>query len=491
MATNDIDEEVLEELIAAYKDGVRIQDMGEADTSNPFDLRIEIKDAEGETKRAKLANFLPYMEDKVAYGIQFDTSVSDPTCTRIGNSDLHKSLPIQSRMKGCLLDDDGNVVEYLNPSDWTGNVRDGSRGQVMVELPEHWRKFTTDGTVRQVRISEYPLPGYHRVPKAYISAYEAALDRTNLKLASVVNTDAQYRGGNNNSDYDGTYRSFLGLPVTVLSRGNFRKYARARNSAATTEWNCYTYAIHKEVFWLYVVEYANLNSQKAYNAELDSNGYRQGGLGSGVTTLSAATWKSFNGYYPIVPCGTTDSLGNSTGTVSYTAVDGDNATVATFNVPRYRGIENPFGHIRKHTDGINIRISPTTDNGGDGLSKVFVCDDPSSFSDSAYTNYRHVGNEARANGSIKEVIFGEEGDVIASVTGASTSTYFCDYHTTNIPTSEALRAALLGGSSNEGGNAGLAYLYSYIAPSNTDTSNGSHLYFYNRERRPRPTAKNI
>jgi len=57
------------------------------------------------------------------------------------------------------------VVEYLNPANWTGQTRDGSRGQVMVELPMHYRKFETDGTKRRGRISEYPPPGHRLVPR--------------------------------------------------------------------------------------------------------------------------------------------------------------------------------------------------------------------------------------------------------------------------------------------------------------------------------------
>ena len=98
-------------------------------------------------------------------------------------------------MKGCLLADDGSVTEYLNPASWEGQTRDGSRGQVMVELPAHYRKFETEGTIRRVKISEYPLPGYHLVPKQYVSAYEATVQRSTTKLCSVANSDADYRGG--------------------------------------------------------------------------------------------------------------------------------------------------------------------------------------------------------------------------------------------------------------------------------------------------------
>ena len=286
----------------------------------------------------------------------------------------------------------------------------------------------------------------------------------------------QYRGGNNNAEYDGTYRTFLGRPATQISRTNFRNYARKRNNSATAEWNCMTYDAQKTLYWLFAVEYATLNTQAAFNAELTAEGYRQGGLGAGVTTWDG-TWSNFNGYYPFVPCGHTDTLGNSTGTVSYTAANDDSTITKTFDVPRYRGIENPFGHLWQWTDGINVRISPTTDNGGDNLSKVFVCSDPSKFNDTNYEGYSHVGNEARTEGYVKEVIFGEYGEIMPSVVEGGSTQFFCDYHYTNIPTTETLRGVLFGGSANHGANAGFAFAYSYYAPSHANSYIGSRLCF--------------
>ena len=423
-----------------------------------------------------MASLPPYLKEGSSYGVEFDTTISSPSCTRIGNVALHKTLPIQSRMRGCLLDDDGNVVEYLDPRDWTGNDRTGKRGQVMVEIPMHYRKFETDGTKRRVRLSEHPLPGYHQVPQMYVSAYEASIERSTGKLCSVVNAGTDYRGGNNNANYDGTYRSFLGRPVTAISRTAFRTAARKRKSGSS-EWNCYLYQVHKALFWLFTVEYATLNSQAAYNSELTAEGFRQGGLGAGVSDWSSSGWSNFNGYYPFVPCGHTDALGNRTGVVAYTAYNEDGEEVKISSVPRYRGVENPFGHIWKWTDGINVRISPTEGNGGDNLSKVFVCEDPSKLNDTNYNGYKHVGNEARESGYVKEIIFGEEGEIMPSLVGGGSTTYFCDYHYTGIPTTEALRGVLFGGSAAGGADDGLACAYSNSAPSYTSSRFGSRLCF--------------
>jgi hypothetical protein len=410
-----------------------------------------------------------------AYGVEFSTAISSPTCTRIGRTELHKKCPIQSQMKGCLLDDDGNVVEYLDTTDWTSATRDGSCGQVMVELPEHYRKFETDGNIRRVWLSEYALPGYHHVPKRYVSAYQATVQHSTSKLASVVNTDADYRGGNNDSSYDDSSNTLLGRPATYISRTAFRAYARNRKSGST-EWNCMTYDIQKELYWLFVVEYATLNSQADYNAALTSEGYRQGGLGSGVSTLDVSKWNKYNSMYPIIPCGYTDILGNNTGVVAFQMPEEYGDTVQIY-VPRYRGVENPFGHIWQWTDGINIRISPTEENGGDGLSKVFICEDPAMFADSDYTGYSYIGNEARDSGYIQEIVFGEGGEIVPSSVGGGSSTYFCDRHATTIETSEVLRAARFGGYAADGASCGFAYLSSTSSPLTKGGNIGSRLCF--------------
>lgn len=469
-------EEVLVQIIEAFQNGKRLSDLPNVSGTNPYNLLVEVLDEDGESKKAALASLLPYMEEDCSYGIEFDTTVSSPSCTRIGNVALHKTLPVQSRMRGCLLDDNGAVVEYLDPTDWTGAIRDGSRGQVMVEIPLHYRKFETDGNKRRVRISELPLPGYHQVKQQYVSAYEATVDRLTNTLASVANASEQYRGGSNYAAWDGEDRNLLGKPASSISRTNFRAYARKRKSGST-EWNCMTYDMQKTLYWLFVVEYATLNSQANYNAELTADGYRQGGLGAGVTDLNGTLWSNWNAYNPFIPCGYTDSLGNRTGVVAFEMPSGYSSDIKTTYVPRYRGVENPFGHIWQWTDGINVRINPTEANGGNNLSEVFVCSNPALFKDNNYDGYSLVGHEARTDGYVKEIIFGEGGEIMPSAVGGGSTTYFCDYHYTNIPTAVTLRGVSFGGDANHGAYAGFASAHSSNAPSRTNAHIGSRLCF--------------
>lgn len=423
-----------------------------------------------------LLNKVSQMEDQLSYGIEYDTTVSSPQCTRIGNFNYHRSLPIHSKMKGCLLSDGGTVQKYLDPSTWVNETRDGSQGQVMVEIPSYYRKFETEGTKRRVRISEMALPGYHLVKKKYVSAYEASVQRSTTTLCSVVNEDPDYRGGNNQAVWDNTYRTVLGRPATAISRTNFRTYARKRKEGSS-EWNCMTYDIQKDLFWLFAIEYANLNSQATFNSEKDSNGFAQGGLGLGVTTLSQDEWDNYNGYYPFVPCGHTDSLGNKTGYVNYNMMNETGEVQKTVQVPRYRGVENPFGHTSTWTDGVNVRISPTEEKGGDNLSKVFVTDDPSLFNDSNCEGYRYIGNEGRISGFVKSILFGEGGEIMAETVGGGSTTYFCDYHYTDILTIEQLNGVLCSGDVKDGGSAGLVYSSSVFNPAQGSSRTSSRLCF--------------
>lgn len=420
------------------------------------------------------------------YGVKINTSVADTALERVGRTDLHKSLPIQSAMRRCLLNDEGKVVTYLHATDSTktdtGANTDltGASGMVMVEIPEHYRKFEFDGTTITALISLYPLPGFHKVRKLYRSAYEASLQRSTNKLASVVNTTADFRGGDNTAGWDNTYRSLLGRPATKISLTNFRNYARNRGTAGLNGkgWNCDLYEAQLSTYWLFVIEYANLNSQAAFTSELTQQGYKQGGLGDGVTTLDVSQLTTFNNRNPFVPCGVTNSLGNASGVVDYTVYSDDNETVlTTVHVPSYRGIENPFGHVWSWTDGLLIQIQSEA-KGGKSIFYRATDDNPANFQNSNYTGYTERGEIARREGYIKAILCGEYGDNLPLSVGGGSTTYFSDNFFTQIPSSViALRGAFFGGQASSGAPAGLACVGTSSSPSYTNTYIGSRLCF--------------
>ena len=411
------------------------------------------------------------------YGAEWDTTVSSPDGTRIGNMNLHRLLPIQNLMHGCLLDDNGNEVQLLNASSWLGQDRSGTSGQVMVAIPNFYFRLETDGNkFRMKMLDQVPTTGktfagwYQFFPNTveyvYVSAYEAALDRTNSKLCSIVNTSAQFRGGTGDSSWDNTYRSLLGRPVTNLSRGTFRSYARNRNTS-NTYWNEYLYTAHVMLAWLFYVEYNTLDSQKDYNAQLDANGFKQGGLGKGVSDIP--DWGGYNSYNPFVPCGASDSLGNRTGVFGYNVLASDGtSTYYTAQVPRYRGVENPFGHIWKWCDGLNIKEDGTT-------RTAYVATATSKFSDTAYDGYENRGIICHDNGNTTKMLLGAMADLLPTSIGGSSSTYWCDHYWVNAAVN--LYGARLGGSANDGSGDGFGCVTTTNVPAYAHASIGSRLCF--------------
>ena len=412
-------------------------------------------------------------ENELWYGVKFDlANSSSPDGVRTGNMEMHRTLPIQSKMRGCTINNVDNVKKYLKADDWTkwedGTViaQDSSQisPEMMVEIPEHYRLLvaTPDNTV-EVRMSEYNLPGYTKVEKKYIGAYEGMTSETLPNLLRSIN----------NTKYK---------PKVSTTRNQFQVFAR--ENSRTNNWNIYTYGAHRDLTWLFVVEYATLNSQKAFNANLTAEGYHQGGLGEGVTTGTVTV----NGVttYSFVPCGTTNSLGNGTGIIEYTHTntnaEGTSTGTKVVNVPRYRGIENPFGHVWKNV--IDVVIAGTDNS-------VYICKDYTKFGTfeggdnptaeqliAAGYELQDFKESTTSGQYVKKLVNNNQADLFPAIVGngASTTTYYCDYHWTNATATP--RTLLIGGRSDVGSSAGLFYLYSSVGLVYSYAAVGTRITFY-------------
>lgn len=409
---------------------------------------------------------IPDIEERYAYGVEWDMASSSPDGKRVGNMQLHRELPVQSGMRGVVLDNNGGVYYYHEPTAWKMTFASKDYAS-MVEIPDHWYRIYITGTKFKMMLSSIPLPGYKHISKFYIGSSEAQMLRSLGLLMSDKTNSTDTRGGDNTAEWDGTYRSLLGRPVTNLTRDQFRQAARKRGSG----WEMYTYNAHKTLFWLFAVEYATLDSQKPFNAQKDANGFAQGGLGPGPTQMT--DWTNFNKINPLIPCGYTNEFGNGSGEKAYVVKNASGGTHATLMANRYRGIENPFGHIWKYTDGANIQVT----TGDAGLSILWTTDDPSNFSDTSYTGYNKKGNICRTNGYAKKMLLGEDGDIVATEIGGSSSTYWCDYYYT-YTSANRMQVVLVGGGADGGSNAGLAYVNASNAPSAAFRHLGSRLCFF-------------
>ena len=422
-------------------------------------------------------------ENELWYGVKFDlANSSSPDGVRTGNMEMHKTLPIQSKMRGCTINNVDNVKKYLKADDWTkwedGTViaQDSSQisPEMMVEIPEHYRLLvaTPDNTV-EVRMSEYNLPGYTKVEKKYIGAYEGMTSETLPNLLRSLN----------NTKYK---------PKVSTTRNQFQVFAR--ENSRTNNWNIYTYGAHRDLTWLFVVEYATLNSQKAFNANLTAEGYHQGGLGEGVTT--GAVTVNGTTTYSFVPCGTTNSLGNGTGIIEYTHTntnaEGASTGTKTFNVPRYRGIENPFGHVWKNV--IDVVVAGTDNS-------VYICKDYTKFGTfeggtnptaeqliAAGYELQDFKESTITGQYVKKLVNNNQADLFPAIVGngASATTYYCDYHWTNATATP--RTLLIGGRSGDGSNTGLFALLSYGGLDYSFATVGTRITFYGEPALPATPA---
>lgn len=414
-----------------------------------------VKVGDGLNVNAGVISIAPdYLVDMMSYGVEWDVTVADPTCTRIGNPLFHKSLPIQSEYKGCVVKN-GKLQYYLNPNDWTKTSNgsnsnlDGTDGDVMIHTPKFYGKSGSNGNKRWVRISTVKVDAsWVEIPEMFISAYRNTIytDGDTTKIASVVSTDAKYRGGGRRSEYDqylstDQFKTDLGKPVSNISRATMRTYAAATGQ----ELLCYEF--YKWIFyWNYVIEYANFNSQKEFNSELTSDGYHQGGLGPGLTTWDWIQWGSYNGNYAITPCGYTNEFGNFSGVKTIQLQSPEKTLYAN----RWRGFENPFGDIWTNLEGIVIKRDVAKAN-----SNVYTTTDVSKYGED-YSLFDIAGVEIAQDGWIGTFDLGSKAEIIPSSISGSESTYKCDYHWCNVDYVEK-RTLLVGGCADFGSSAGLGY----------------------------------
>lgn len=398
------------------------------------------------------------------YGVQWSETSSNPDCTRIGNMEMHRTLPIQSMMKPFAFQTQPLYKDQFVPmkENFTegmyGHVDNGEAGQVaytvnvMVKIPEFWYvdDYTPGTKTHNLKICPHAKPGWHHHKEAYVSAYEAFNFDNRGRLISMKSV----------------------VPTVNFTRTNGRTWARANGFDGEAKWNLYTYEEHRAICHLFLVEYATRNSQKAVNTELTPEGFRQGGLGSGCTTGTA----TINGAqtWSFIPTGSSDSLGSGSGevtvTIQQTDSSGSNTSTITRKCNRYRGIENPFGHIWKHTDDVISKFEQM-------YRTWYKSVKPNQFDTNKNNSYKPLC-------SVNNVVTGYKTEIKATptcdffamkCTNGSETTYWCDYNWDNTDTSE--HCLLIGGGSGDGGGAGLFILSSGDGVGTSGASIGSRLTY--------------
>ena len=437
-------------------------------TLDSSEIYVTEKDLENALQNAKLYS-------GKTYGIKrLITDNTLPTWTRIADAegltanatkngtkvanDFDNLYP-WSHIRKCNVDAaTGQVLAYYGE---TGFQADGSNGEVMVKIPEFWwkRERLPDefGNVYEyIYIADYARAGYKKSEEFFVGAY-------------IISTET------NEEDTIIAHSRSGAIPKYNTTKANFRNYAKALGEG----WQLMDYHYFL-LQMLYLVEYAHYNSQsmlgngivgfhsaKALIAENNVNRIIVSSVGTGLwvgkTICIGATdaWNSsvaadreitsiedyndgqvtgkaihFDGepvniavnnviWGSAQKTGENDSLGNASGCLindSYHSVN-------------YRGIENIFGHMWQHIDGLNIK---------DYIA--YICKDPASYENDKFdAPYEKIGyvNAETTDSYIKKLGLDEKHPEVALPTeiGASSSTGACD----NYWCAEGNRIAYVGG----------------------------------------------
>lgn len=378
--------------------------------------------------------------------------------------------------KRCNVSDDGTITAYYGDENYAD---DGSNGQVMVYQPKFYyrvvpvklEKNTTGLGYHQRKtnfyISSTPKSGFKLHPAFYdengneidyilYSAYEGSM--FDVSAAEYVNdgtnTDTAIETGDllcsvaGVKPISGKYKN--------LNKTNIELMAQNRNSG----WHLETIKATSANQLLMIIELGTMNTQTA--------------LGNGVVYIVDSS-----GYNCSSLTGSTAELGNSTGSATETINEINGVETAYTESGKvsvsYRGVENPWGNIWKHIQGVNIWGDRTMGGGQPYIANNFTFNE-SKNSD----NYEPVGfTLANESGYVNAMGYGnEEFDwlLMPSETGGTSALPVGDY--TYVHASmNGYRIAELGNCWYGGtGAGGLCWFYTYGVGGRGQAFGGRLLY---------------
>lgn len=364
------------------------------------------------------------------------------------------AFPMFGGRKRCNVSDDGTIVAYYGDADY---AEDGSMGQVMVYQPKFYYKVvplvfdknTESGIGYHLRKANYyvstkPKTGFKLHPAFYdangnavdyilMSAYEGSMYDVSAEeyVNDGTNTDTTIGTGDLLCSVAGV-KPISGLKKN-LNKVNLETMAKNRNS----NWHLENIKVTSANQLLMIIELGTMNTQT--------------GIGQGVTTITDNT-----AYNCSSLTGSTAALGNTTGqatsTINETAGVETTYTTAGKVAVTYRGVENPWGNLWKHINGVNIWGDGTMGGG-----QPYIADDFNFNESKRDGNYHPVGfTLPNTDGYINAMGYGSEDYdwlFMPSEVGGTSALPVGDYHyrTTDL---NGYRITRLGGDWYYGGRAG-------------------------------------
>ena len=485
MALTTNEEEKIRQLLTAYDNGKRINELDVA-TGSMADMQVAVVDESGETRRMNLQEAVAVAANPIA-GRWWDNTAATPTAAGYyGSLQALKELSAKLGLGRYLVTDDRkrrklDAADSTRFSDGSPAKLDGTMGQCMWCWNAHYFTTWIEDNKRIKAVTFQPIKGKSSiyVPAGGISWLDAGvMDRTDMKLCSVISTDERYRGGNGSvlgENYplaaDAPQKTMLGMPATAISTTNFGTYARKRGEGWEANW----FVARAVVEYLFEIIMGTQNSQAPYTSEKDADGLYQGGFGAGVTNMP--NWSGYNGYYPLIPTSVGLEMGDGVGLVDYSITNSDGVSVYTCLVPVFFGLVNAgFGSLWRWIRGLTI-----SQTAGE-KTEVFVAKSMYAAFDPANTGegMLKVCECPQQEGYIKKKSYNGLCCMPTEV-GGSASTFYPDYFYTNAAAQSGLRVRAAGGSATNGTHAGASYSSASYSASTTYAYCSSPLCYFEED----------
>lgn len=312
------------------------------------------------------------------------TAITEEPQAAVGNSG--GSSPFDAYMPWAGMEEYNiinNEVKYKRGADDEFSRRNY---ETVVYIPEFWVKVVDDASAnkRYYYIANAECEEFERHPGSgkYVSRYTAALS---------------YLSKNDN------------ISITNVTRAAAREAVKKRGPG----WQLYDFATYCALVLLYLVEYADWNSQAM--------------IGRGYVDGNSAA----------LPSGATDDM------TYHTGIAGENGKSAM----QYRHVENMWGNLEQWVDGINFNDRLT-----------YICLNPANYADDTNANYTDTGISLPTNGYITGLGYDKNNQwaIIPDATiGGSDAMYTTDYVWSNT----GWRVLSVGGGSDYAHFAGMLCVY--------------------------------
>lgn len=357
-------------------------------------------------------------------------------------------------------------IGTITPTLEFGCSINGYDGEISVYTPKFYIwSIDKDGAGNEVWISEKKCVDYAREVKAHlIGISRCPLLRTAMNddkwgwlntlsdntAVSVVNYQPNLRGGTNDTSYDqylgdNNFRTMLGKAASNITLSNMRTYTQKIKGSQVLY-----YQIWNAIVWCYFIEYADFNEKKAFNSNLTSEGYHQGGLGEGLITIN--NWNEYNSGTPNIPIDYTLSVGNNTKLISKPSHSFGSFVQRQLNVPCYRGF-NIFWYGDSY---INIENFISQYDSTAKKRNFYFTDNPDNFSNDIDNKEKIISVDVPGNFWATNIMVGRTADLITNKTSINGYNYIHSERWDNVRT--GMHISTVSGNSLYGDKFGLAHL---------------------------------